>query len=50
MVNTVKDFLIMLNNLQQIHVKLLRKKTFQKTAEATGDWIGNNLSPKIAIV
>ena len=26
------------------------KKTFQKIAEATGDWIGNKVSPKITIL
>ena len=31
----------MLSNLQQIHLKLLQKELFKKTAEASGDLIGN---------
>ena len=30
MVNTAKDFLIMLKNLQQMHLKLLQKESFKK--------------------
>ena len=37
-----QKLLIMLNNLQQMHLKLL-----QKTAEATGDLIGNKAADKI---
>ena len=36
-----------LNNLLQIHLKLLTKKGIQKTAEATGDQIGNKIGDKI---
>ena len=47
MVNTVKIFLNMLKNLQQMRLKLLQKEQFKKTAESTGDLIGNNISNKI---
>ena len=47
MVNTAKTLLIMLKNLAQKHLKLLQKKFIQKTAEATGDLIGNQLGNKI---
>ena len=30
MVNTAKEFLIMLKNLQQMHLKLLQKESFKK--------------------
>ena len=50
MVNTVKIFLNMLNNLQQMRLKLLQKKQFKKSAESTGDLIGNNISNKITKV
>ena len=36
----------MLNNLPQIHLKLLQKKAIQKTAEATDDLI-NKITNKI---
>ena len=41
MINTVKNFLIMLQNLQQSH---------SETAEATSDWIGNKIANKITSV
>ena len=41
MVNAVKNFLIMLNNLLQMHLKLLQKEQLKKTAEATADLIRN---------
>ena len=44
MINIVRDLLIMLNNLLQMHLKLLQKKVIQKTAEETGNLIGKNLS------
>ena len=47
MVNTARKFLIMLNNLQQMHLKLLQKKVIQKTAEAVGYLIGNKIANKI---
>ena len=43
MVNIVRNFLIILNNLQQKLLKLLQKKAIQKTAGATGDLISNVL-------
>ena len=46
MVNTARKFLIMLNNLQQLHLKLLQEKLIQKTPEATGDLIGNKIGEK----
>ena len=39
--NLVKRFLIMLNNLQRMHLKTSSKIVIQKTKEATGDLIGN---------
>ena len=41
MVNIGRDFFIMLKNLQQMHLKLLQKKTF------TGDLICNKIANKI---
>ena len=49
-VNTAKNLLIMLNHLQQMHIKLLQKEYFKKTAEATGDLIGNKIADKITKV
>ena len=40
----------MLNNMPQMHLKLLQKGAIQKTAEATGDFIGNKIANKIAKV
>ena len=37
----------MLNNLLQVHLKLLQKRGIQKIAEATGDLIGNKIADKI---
>ena len=34
----------MLNNLPQIHLKLRQKEQFKKTADATGDLIGNKIA------
>ena len=45
MVNTVRNLLIMLNNLLQIHLK--QTKVIQKAAEATGDLIGDKIADKI---
>ena len=39
MVNVFRNFLIMLSNLQQMHLKLL-----QRTAEAIGDLIDNTIA------
>ena len=48
MVNTAKNFLIMLNNLQQMHLKLVqKKKKIQRTTEATGNLIGNKIANRI---
>ena len=46
-VNKVKNFLIMLKNLLQMHLKLLQKEQFKKTAEATGDLVRNKIANKI---
>ena len=40
----------MLNNLQQLHLKLLQTRAIKKTAEATGDLIGNKIGDKITKV
>ena len=40
----------MINNLQQMHLKLLQKEQFEKTAEATGDLISNKIANKITRV
>ena len=47
MVNIARNFLIMLNNLQQICLKLLQKELLKTTAEATDDLIGNEIADKI---
>ena len=39
--------MIMLNNLQQMHLTLLQKKVTRKTVKATGDLIANKLADKI---
>ena len=38
--------LIILNNLQQMYLKLLQKKVIHKIAEATGDLMGNKIGKK----
>ena len=48
MVNIAKNVLIMQNNLQHMHSKLLQNKQFKKAAEATGNLIGNKIADKIA--
>ena len=40
----------MLNNLLQMHLKLLPKSQFKKTAEAACDLIGNKIADKITRV
>ena len=40
----------MLNNLQQMSLKLLEKEQLKKTVEGTGDLIGNIIANKIAKV
>ena len=42
--NIVRNCLIRLANLQQMHLKLLQKEYFKKIAEATGDLIGNKIA------
>ena len=37
MVNTASNFLIMLKNLSQMHLKLLLKEQFKKKKDTTGD-------------
>ena len=43
-VNTAKNILIMLKNLPQMHLKLLKKRVIQKTAEVSGHLISNKIS------
>ena len=45
--NIVKNFLIVLKNLQQMQKKTTSKRAIQKTAEATVDLIGNKAADKI---
>ena len=40
----------MLNNLLQMHLKLYKKRVIHKTAEATGDLIGNKTPHEITKV
>ena len=40
----------MLNNLQQMYLKLLQEEKFKKTAEATGFLIGNNIANRMTQV
>ena len=47
MVKIVKNILIMLDNLQQIQLKLLQKRVIQKKAEATGYLFGNKIANRI---
>ena len=42
--------MVMLNNLLQMHLKLLQKKAIQKTAKVTGDLIGNKIADRITKV
>ena len=46
MVTIARNLLTMLKNLQQIHLNLLHSKT----AEATGDLIGNKIADRITKV
>ena len=46
----VKNILIVLKNLQQIQLKTASKRKIQKTAEATGDLIGNKIADEITSV
>ena len=47
MVNTVQKLLIILCNPLQIQLKQSQKKKIQKTAEATGNLIDNEIADKI---
>ena len=49
-INTVKNFLIVLKNLQQDAIETASKRAIQKTTEATGDLIGNRITDKITSV
>ena len=40
----------MSNNVLQMHLKLLQNEWFKKTAELTGDLIGNKIADRIAKV
>ena len=46
MVNTVKNFFNMLNNMQQMRFETAFKRAIQKKVEATGDLIGNEVAGK----
>ena len=46
----IKNFLIVLKDLQQLQKKTASKRTIQKTAEATRDLIGNKIADKITSV
>ena len=50
MVNTAKNVLIMLKNLQQMRLKLLEKVIKKNILEAIGDLIGNEVAEKITRV
>ena len=43
----VRNFLIMLKNLQQMHLNFRQKERFKKQEEATGDLIRNKIADKI---
>ena len=43
----MKNVLIMLNNLLEMHLKVLQKRAIHKTGEATSDLIGNNIADEI---
>ena len=49
-VSITENFLIMLSNLQQRHLKLLQKEAVQKTAEGSSDFIDNKIAIKITKV
>ena len=48
MVNTAKNLLIMLKNVQQMHLKLLQKESFKKKAKTMSDLIGNKITDVVA--
>ena len=47
MVNTVKSFLTVLKSLALIVLKTVLKRAIQKTVEATGNLIVNNIAEKV---
>ena len=47
LLNTVENFLIMLSILPQMHLKLLQKEPFKKTAKETCNPDGNKIVDKI---
>ena len=42
-----QKFLIMLNSLLQMHLKLVQKRAIQKTAKASSDLIGTKIADRI---
>ena len=48
--NIARNFLITLNNLPQVRLKLLQKEQFKKFAEATANLIENKIADKITKV
>ena len=46
-VNAANNVLIMLNNLQQMHIKLYQKRVIQKIVEPTGDLIVNKIAKRV---
>ena len=49
-VTTVRNVLVMLNNLLHMHLKLLQKEQSKKTVEETGDLIDNKITDRITKV
>ena len=50
MINIARAFLIMLKSLPHMHLKLLQKEQFKKTAEETGELFGDQISNRITKV
>ena len=50
MVNTAKNFLIILKKSATDTLKTSSKRVIQKTVEATGDLVGNKIADKITNV
>ena len=49
MVSIVKNFLVTLNNVQQIAIKTASKRVIQKTLEASSNLIGNKIANTITV-
>ena len=49
MVSIVKNFLVTLNNVQQIAIKTPSKRVIQKTLEASSNLIGNKIANTITV-